>query len=390
MTETLIHSSRLVSASMGGAMIDQPDAWVHLQHGTVTGTGTGDAWRDRISPDAVVVNAAAKVGAGAIVTPGLVDIHCHGGGGASFDGSLADIARAVDIHRRHGVTSIVLSLVSAPLEVLQVQVTRVREAMTAVPGVLGAHLEGPFLASARRGAHDPRVLRPPDDDGLGRLLATGVIRQVTLAPELTGGLVAIEQITRAGATAAIGHTDADADTVDEAFDRGATLLTHAFNGMRGLHHRAPGPVGAAVADERVTLEVIPDGLHVDGRVVRMLFAAAPGRIAIVSDAMAAAGAPAGTYMLGALPIDVRDGAARVAGTDSLAGSTLTLDVAVRRCVRFGIPLGDALHAATAAPARAIGRPDLGVLALGAPADVALWDGELNITHVWQAGDLAAH
>jgi N-acetylglucosamine-6-phosphate deacetylase len=385
MAETLIHSVRLVTAADGG-MVDRSDAWVRLRDGVVADVGSGLSWRGRVGAGAVVVDAATQVGAGALLTAGLVDIHCHGGGGVSFDGSVADIARAVDVHRRHGVTGIVLSLVSAPMERLEAQVARAVEAMAEVPGVLGVHLEGPFLAPDRRGAHDPAALQEPDAEGLGRLLATGAVRQVTLAPERAGGMAAVAQIVRAGAAAAVGHTDADADTAGEAFSLGATVLTHAFNGMRGLHHRAPGPVGAAVADERVTLEVIPDGVHVDGRVIRMLFAAARDRIAVVSDAMAAAGAADGRYQLGTLTVQVRDGAARVAGTGSLAGSTLTLDEAVRRCVRFGIAVPDAVRAATSTPARAIGRPDLGVLAPGSVADVVLWDAELTVERVWQAGE----
>lgn len=388
MTETLIHSARIVSVARDGATADIPDGWLHVRDGVVVGIGTG-VNGPRVHPRAEVLDAVAVAGAGAILTPGLVDIHCHGGGGVSFDGSADDIARAVAVHRRHGVTSLLLSLVSAPLDVLEAQVARAAEAMTAVPGVRGVHLEGPFLADARRGAHDPAVLREPEAGGLDRMMAGGIVRQVTLAPELAGSMGAIERIAAHGAVAAVGHTDADADTVDQAFERGARLLTHAFNGMRPLLHRAPGPVGAALADPRVVLEVIPDGVHVDPRVVRMLFAAAPGRIAIVSDAMAAAGAPDGRYALGSLEVDVVDGAARVVGSGSLAGSTLTLDAAVRHCIRFGVALADVVRAATATPARVIGRPDLGVLAAGAPADAVLWSADLHVARVWQDGAVVA-
>lgn len=387
MRDTLIHSARLVTAANGYDVIDRPDAWIHLRDGRIAATGSGSMWRDRIGPQVDVLDAAAAVGENALLTSGLIDIHCHGGGGASFDGSLVEIERAVDLHRHLGVTGIVLSLVSAPLEELEARLARIRQAMVTVPGVLGAHIEGPFIAVGRRGAHDPNALRLPSDEHLRRLLSLGVVRQVTLAPELPGGMRAVEQVVREGAIAAIGHTEADSTVVAEAFERGATLLTHAFNAMHGLHHRSPGPVGAAIADGRVTLEVIPDGVHVDGQVIRILFAAAPGRIAIVSDAMAAAGAPDGEYLLGDVAVVVANGAVKVEGSDSLAGSTLTLDEGMRRCVAFGVPLPDAVFAATAAPARAIGRRDLGSLTPGMPADVVLWDDDLVVSHVWQGGAL---
>ncbi len=287
------------------------------------------------------------------------------------------------------MTSVVASLVSAPVDVLKTQLADIRDAARLSPSIVGAHLEGPFIDAAHRGAHDLSAISEPDLEHLQTLLDTGIVRQVTLAPELNGGIDAVRLIHAAGATPAVGHTGADAATAQRAFDNGARLLTHTFNAMHSLHHREPGPVGAAIADARVTLEVVPDGHHVDPRIVAMLFRAAPGRVAIVSDAMAAAAAPDGLYPLGTMTTEVVDGIARIRGTTTIAGSTLTLDHAVRNCVEFGVPLMAAIHAATVAPARAIDRPDLGVISAGGPADVVLWGADQIVQHVWQAGNLVS-
>jgi len=277
-----------------------------------------------------VADATVDLG-GARLTPGLVDLHSHGAGGASWDDDLADVESGLAVHRAHGTTRSVLSLVSAPLPRLRRSLERVATLRERDPLVLGAHLEGPFLAPGRRGAHDPRHLVAPTAEAVDALLAAapGVLRQVTVAPELPGGLEAIERLVAAGVVAAVGHTEADHALAAEAFERGATVLTHALNAMPGLHHREPGPVGAAIADERVTLELVLDGRHVHPQVAALLFAAAPGRVALVTDAMAAAGAGDGEHLLGGLAVTVTDGRAVLAGTDTLAGSTLTQDAALR-------------------------------------------------------------
>ncbi len=232
----------------------------------------------------------------------------------------------------------------------------IREAMAMDAGILGVHLEGPFLAPLRKGAHDTTSLAIPTPDVVEALLeaAQGIVRQITIAPELPHALDAIERFVDAGVVVAVGHSEADADVARAAFDRGATLVTHAFNAMRGIAGRAPGPVGAALADERVTLEVIADGIHVDPRLIAMLFAAAPGRVALMTDAMAAAAAPDGRYVLGGLDVDVANGRAVITGTDTLAGSTLTMDRAVEVCLAAGIPADQVLAAATTVPARVFG------------------------------------
>ncbi|MDR6971382.1 N-acetylglucosamine-6-phosphate deacetylase [Leifsonia shinshuensis] len=374
----VIHSARLVD---GGTVVD--DGWVRFAGGTIAATGTGDSWRR--SPATTVTDAA-----GAWLTPGFVDIHVHGGGGASFDDGGEHIARALDLHRRHGTTRSVISLVTAPVASLAERLREVASLTRADPRILGAHLEGPFLDVGHKGAHDPALLRPATAADIETLLdaAGGTLRQITLAPELPGGMDAVRAFAAAGVAVAVGHTDADYDRTLAAFDAGASILTHAFNAMPGLHHRGPGPVAAAARTPGVTLEIVNDGVHVHPEMVRMAFAGAPGRMALVTDAMAAAGSDDGDYLLGSLEVEVRGGIARLAGGGSIAGSTLTLDDALRRAVQeVGIPLVDAVRAVSETPAAAIGRGhDLGRLRAGYAADAVLLDADLRVRQVWSAGE----
>jgi N-acetylglucosamine-6-phosphate deacetylase len=255
--------------------------------------------------------------------------------------------------------------------------------------VLGAHLEGPFLDHEFRGAHDPALLRTADPDAVELLLeaSAGTLRQVTIAPEHAGAAEAIARFVDAGVAVAVGHTGADFATSLAAFEAGATILTHAFNGMRGIHHRAPGPVVAAMHADHVTLEIINDGVHVHPDVVRLAFSGAPGRVALITDAMAAAGSADGVYQLGTLEVIVEGGIARLSQGGSIAGSTLTQDVALRRAVLdSGIPFDEAVGALTVTPAAAIGRAhDLGRLDAGYAADAVLLTDELAVDAVWGAG-----
>ena len=376
---TLIHSVRLVDDAAEAA-----DAWVLLAGGRVAARGTGE---DR--PDAAtIVDGRAMAGDGAVLTPGFIDIHGHGGGGSSYDDGPDAVRSARALHRAHGTTRAVISLVTAPLATLERRAAMVADLMTTDAGILGSHLEGPFLDPGHKGAHDPSLLRPPQAAAVTRLMdaGRGTIRQVTLAPELPGGLEAVRLVVAAGAAAAVGHTAADLARTREAFDAGATILTHAFNAMPGLHHRAPGPVGAAASDPRVTLEVIADGVHLAPEVVRIAFAAAPGRVALITDAMAAAGASDGHYDLGSVAVDVVGGVARLAGGGSIAGSTLTQDAALRLTVSAGVPLAEAVGALTLVPARAIGRDrDLGSLTPGKRGDAVLLSADLHVRAVWVDG-----
>lgn len=285
-----------------------------------------------------------------------VDIHCHGGGGHAFGDTIEGTLAALAAHRQHGTDRVVASLVSGPLERTAAAMDVVRQAMAQDDGILGVHLEGPFLARERKGAHDPTALAIPTPDAVTALLeaADGIVRQITIAPELPHALDAIERFVEAGVVVAVGHTQADAELAQAAFDRGATLVTHAFNAMPGITARAPGPVGAAIADERVSLEVIADGVHVGPSLIAMLFAAAPGRVVLMTDAMAAAGAAPGRYTLGGMEVDVAHGKAVIAGTDTLAGSTLTMDRAIEVCVESGVSREEAVSAATETPLRVLG------------------------------------
>lgn len=375
---TVIHSARLVSAGRETA-----DAWVRFEGDRVAANGTGAGWRECASPAENIVDAE-----GGVLAPGFIDLHGHGGGGASFDHDEGSIRRALATHRAHGTTRSVLSLVTAPADVLADRVRRVARLAAEDPLVLGSHLEGPFLDPGHKGAHDPGLLVVPTADRVAALLEAGggSVVQVTLAPELPGALDAIDAVVGAGARAAVGHTAAGYDEALAAFDRGASILTHAFNAMDGLHHRAPGPIGAALDRAGVTLELICDGVHVHRVVARALFAAAHGRVALITDAMAAAGAPDGDYVLGSLDVEVTGGVARLAGGGSIAGSTLTLDAALRFAVReAGLALPDAVDALTRTPARALGRADLGALEAGFAADAVLFGSDLEVRRVWGAG-----
>jgi N-acetylglucosamine-6-phosphate deacetylase len=383
MSRTVVHSMTLVD---GGVATDE--AWVLFEGDRVAGAGAGDAWRPLVDDADTVVDAVGLVGAGAVLTPGFVDLHGHGGGGHSYDDGPEAIRAARDLHRAHGTTRAVVSLVTAPLETLERRAAMVADLVRTDADILGSHLEGPFLEPGHKGAHDETLLRPPTIDAVARLLdaGRGTVRQVTLAPELPGGMDAVRAVVASGAAAAVGHTAADSDAAAAAFDAGATILTHAFNAMPGLHHRHPGPVGAATADPRVTLEVIADGVHLAPEIVRIAFAGAPGRVALVTDAMAAAGASDGRYDLGTLEVDVIDGVARLAAGGAIAGSTLTQDAALRNAVAAGVALEDAVAALTTTPARAIGRHDLGTLEPGRLADAVLMTRDLSVRAVWVAGE----
>jgi len=286
---------------------------------------------------------------------GYVDIHCHGGGGHTFGDSVAGTLAAFAAHKAHGTVGLVASLVSMPVNQLERAVAVVREAMAAEPGILGIHLEGPFLSPDRRGAHDPAALAVPTERLIAQILGIvgNDLRQVTIAPELPGALEAVRAFREAGAVVAVGHTTADAERTAAAFDAGASLITHAFNAMSGIEGREIGPVGAAVANPNVTIEVIADGIHLSPTVIRTVFAAAPGRVALVTDAMGAAGAGPGRYALGGLDVDVADGRAVIAGTETLAGSTLTMDRAVAVCIEAGVAPAEAQAAASSTPARVL-------------------------------------
>ncbi|MEZ0491529.1 N-acetylglucosamine-6-phosphate deacetylase [Kineococcus sp. TBRC 1896] len=354
------------------------DGWALLDGREVVQVGTG--------PAPTGPGAAHETVRGAHVVPGFVDVHCHGGGGASFGGrgdeAVAAARTVAATHRAHGTTTLVASLVTSPLDELAATLDALA-GLVADGELAGVHLEGPWLSPDHRGAHAPGLLRDPDPADLDRLLSTGLVRMVTIAPELPGGLAAVQQVAAAGATASIGHTGADADTARRAVDAGARWATHLFNAMAPVHHREPGAVPALLDDDRVTVELIADGVHLHPLVVALAaHRAGRGRVALVTDAMAATGAADGRYRLGDLDVDVTDGVARLAGGGSIAGSTLTLDRALRFAVtEAGLAFADALDAVTATPARLLGRTDVGHLEPGARGGAVVLDADLALLRV---------
>ena len=343
---------------------------------------------------------------GGYVLPGLIDLHCHGGGGASFpDATDAEDAQAaVAEHRRHGTTTLVASLVTAEPRVLVRQV-ELLAGLADRGEIAGIHLEGPFLSIVRCGAQDPTWIVPPDAELTRALLEAGRghVRTMTLAPEGKGALGddgVVAALTRAGALPSWGHTDAGPAVAAEALAESYRLLdrsgssrrptiTHLFNGMRPWVHRDPGPAGeylVAARQGRAVVELVADGTHVDPAVVREVVELV-GRdgVALVTDAMAAAGMPAGEYRLGSLDVVVADGVARLAGRGTIAGGTAHLLDVVRATAAGGVSLVDAVHMASAVPASVLGLRDRGVLAAGTRADVVLTDAELRPVAVLRGG-----
>lgn len=364
-----------------GAELLQP-GWVEVSGATISAIGAGAPPR------------LADVALGAVtVVPGFVDTHVHGGGGGNFSAATSgETATAVDLHRRHGTTTIVASLVTASPDDLLRQVGGL--AADVRSGVLdGIHLEGPWLSTKRCGAHQPALMRDPDPAEIARVLeaAEGAVRMVTLAPERPGALAAVGQFVHAGVVAAVGHTEASYEQTRAAVDAGATVGTHLFNAMRPIDRREPGPVVALLEDDRVTVEIITDGVHVAPAIYRhVVRTAGPGRVSLITDAMAATGVSDGIYRLGPLDVEVADGVARVAGTDTIAGSTATMDHVFRWAVAHcGLPHDDALlmavRQATINPARALGFPDA-TLAVGAAADLVVLDADLAVTGVLRRGE----
>ncbi|MFF6959143.1 N-acetylglucosamine-6-phosphate deacetylase [Streptomyces sp. NPDC088197] len=329
--------------------------------------------------------------AGHTVVPGFVDIHNHGGGGASFtSGTADDILTGVRTHRAHGTTTVVASTVTNALDVLAKQAGLLSE-LVEQGDLAGIHYEGPFISPCRKGAHDEALLRDPDPADVRKLVEAGrgAVRMVTLAAELPGGIDSVRLLADLGVIAAIGHTDATYEQTLEAIDAGATVATHLFNAMPPLQHRAPGPIAALLEDERVTVELINDGTHLHPAVLELAFGSAgAGRVAFITDAMDAAGFGDGHYDLGPMKVEVLDGVARLVEGGSIAGSTLTLDTAFKRAVTLdGLSLTDAVRAISTNPARLLGLDDrIGTLEPGKDADLVVLDAAYDLVGVMRKGE----
>lgn len=354
--------------------------WVVVEGDRIARAGRGARPTDLSSVDVVQAE---------ILSPGFVDGHCHGGSGNAFsDADPEATMQMLRAQRQGGTTSVMASLVTGSLSDLRCQVESLADLVDSGE-LAGIHLEGPWLSPHFAGAHAPHLLLEPTPRDIQTLLdaGRGHLRMVTLAPELPGGMDAVRQLKEAGVVVAIGHTDADFDTTCRAADAGASLVTHLFNAMRSVHHRAPGPVVAALNDDRLLIELIADGHHVDPEVLALAARSARGGFSLVSDAMAAALGPPGRYLLGELEVEVgSDGLPRLLGSEQIAGSTLTMDRAVRTMTAADLPLSSILAAAASAPAAALGLTEVGRLSSGYRADLVLLSAGLEVQSVMRAGE----
>jgi N-acetylglucosamine-6-phosphate deacetylase len=334
--------------------------------------------------------APARDLSGHWIVPGFVDIHNHGGGGASFtSGTVDDVLKGVRTHHEHGTTTLVASTVTGEMDFLAQRAGLLSE-LVEQGDLAGIHFEGPFISPCRKGAHSEALLRDPDPSEVRKLIdaARGTARMVTLATELPGGIDSVRLLAEHGVIAAVGHTDATYEQTVEAIEAGATVATHLFNAMPVLGHRAPGPIAALLEDERVTVELINDGTHLHPAALELAFhRAGAGRVAFITDAMDAAGFGDGQYQLGPLAVEVKEGVARLVEGGSIAGSTLTLDTAFRRAVTIDrLPVQDVVRAISANPAKLLGAYDrVGSLEPGKDADLVVLDAEFALKGVMRKG-----
>jgi len=333
---------------------------------------------------------------GEFLVPGFIDLHVHGGDGGDF--SLPDPnahRKILRFHARHGTTSLLATTVSLATQTLEAALIALRESMSTPlqdgARILGVHLEGPFLSPSYAGAQDLRVLRPPNLALWERwdMSSGGAIRLVTLAPELPGALSFLSVLREKGVLPAAGHTAASFRIFQRAVRAGLAHVTHLFNGMPSMHHRRPGPVGATLLCPRLTAELIADGVHLHVAAIRLAHRLKGARrLALVTDAISAAGLPDGHFRLGETGVEVRRGRAYVAGTHKLAGSTGTMELGLRRLVLWAkLPLADALRMASTTPSEILGLTTKGRIALGYDADLVLLDRSLRVVAVWREGQL---
>ena len=325
------------------------------------------------------------------LVPGFVDIHNHGGGGAPFtSGTVDDVLTGIRTHRDHGTTTLVASTVTGDMDFLAQRAGLLSE-LAEQGDIAGIHFEGPFISPCRKGAHSEELLRHPDPAEVRKLIdaARGQARMLTLATELPGGIDSVRLLAEHGVIAAVGHTDATYEQTVEAIDAGATVATHLFNAMPPLGHRTPGPITALLEDERITVELIDDGTHLHPAALQLAFHhAGAARVALITDAMDAAGFGDGRYLLGPLEVEVSEGVARLVEGGSIAGSTLTLDRAFKRAVTIDrLAVEDVVAAISANPARLLGMDDrIGSLEPGKYADLVLLDHQFDLKGVMRRGE----
>ncbi len=321
-----------------------------------------------------------------VLAPGLIDLQVNGIFGVEFAYD-EDWSTAVARLPETGVTAFLPTFITAPMDVLVDGLRRCRAAMDLDGArILGVHVEGPFLAAEQKGAHDPSLFRDPEPELLDALLEPRTMALLTLAPERAGALVAIERLAGEGVLVSIGHSDARAEVVAAAATAGARMVTHLFNAQRGIHHREPGVAGQALADERLASSLILDGHHVVKAIAKVAFAAAAGRIALITDAIAPTGLEPGLYELGGEPVITREGEPPRRPDGTIAGANLRLDDAVARAVAIGVPPAVAIDAATRVPADLLGRRDLGRLEPGAAADLVWLDDTYRARATWVGGE----
>jgi len=331
-------------------------------------------------------NIEADLSTDGTLIPGFVDIHCHGGGGFSFDDP-ANAKSAADFHLKHGTTSVIASLVSAKVD-RQAELISQLSSLVESDAIAGVHLEGPFLSKAKCGAQNPAVLTPPDAKSVSRLIevSNGNLRMITIAPELENAILAIKEFVKNGVTVALGHSDATSDYALAGADAGATVVTHLFNAMRSLHHRDSGLADVALTDSRLNVEVITDGKHVGDLSISLAHTAKQRQFIAVTDAISAAGMPDGDYNLGGLSVTCGDDVAVITGTTTLAGSTLNMGRVFHRLTNvYKFDLLDASWATATAPANAIGLNDVGSLEVGKKANFVIWNDQ--IASVYKNGNL---
>ena len=320
-----------------------------------------------------------------VLAPGLIDLQVNGFFGVEF-ATDEDWSPAVARLPETGVTAFLPTFITAPVADLVAGLRRVPESL---PGarILGVHVEGPFLAEEQKGAHDASLFRDPEPELLDALLEPGTMALITLAPEREGALTAIERLAGEGVLVSVGHSDARAAVVDAAATAGARKVTHLFNAQRGIHHREPGVAGQALADDRLTCGLILDGHHVAETVAKVAFAAAGGRIALVTDSIGPAGMEPGFYEFGGVPVITREGEPPRRPDGTIAGAALRLDDAIARAVAIGVAPEVAIDAATRVPADLLGRRDLGRIEPGAAADLVWLDDAYRARATWVGGEL---